>query len=88
MTVLVPLFSFTQANEHKGRGPGQPRKAPHERKTQTGIGFEPHTLRYIDGLRATRPEFRKLTRSALVNMIIEEYAEAKGEPLLDEATHG
>ena len=67
---------------------GQPRKDPALKKTQAGIGFEPHTLDYLDELKKRKPEFRKLTRSALVNMIIEEYAELKGEPLLDEALNG
>ena len=46
-------------------------------KRKSGVNFEAHNLAYLDGIRSEAP-YSKISRSALVNLIIEEHAKSHG----------
>ena len=53
------------------------------KKTHTSINFDPHVFDYIERLQK-RPEFRRASRSAVVNHLLEELADLKGTPIIPE----
>jgi hypothetical protein len=49
-------------------------------RISTGVSLEPKNMEYLDSFKKIRP-FDKLSRSDVINMIIEDYKEGRGTPL-------